>query len=121
KAWENTTNTVAYDPRSVDFRSLRGNFYDLFAASHGNQLQDSQVPVQRGRFWPELHTGATAIGTPLTGFKTYFMGTLGIHHWGLAFPRAYSSHDGLEANPFPRTTLLKTIATFVNQVDKGDR
>jgi hypothetical protein len=121
KAWEFTTNPVAYDPRSVDFRSLRGNFYDLFAASHGNQLQDSQVPVQRGRFWPELHTGATAIGTPLTGFKTYFMGTLGVHHWGLAFPRAYSSHDGLEANPFPRTTLLKTIATFVNQVDKGDK
>jgi hypothetical protein len=121
KPWENVTNTVAYDPRSVDFRSLRVNYYDLFAASGGNQLQDSQVPVQRGRFWPELHTGTTALGTPSPGIKTYFMGTLGIHHWGLAFPRAYSSHDGLEANPFPRTTLLKAIGTFVAQVDKGDR
>jgi hypothetical protein len=123
KPWQNTTNTVAYDPQSVDFRSLRGNFYDLLAAtggpSTGNQLQDSQVPVQRGRFWPELHTGATALGTPSSNFKSYFMGTLGIHHWGLGFPRAYSSHDGLEANPFPRTTLVKAIATFVTQVDKG--
>jgi hypothetical protein len=120
KPWEQTMNTVAYDTRSVDFRSLRGNYYDLFDASHGNQLQDSQVPVQRGRFWPELHTGATALGTPRPGFRTYFMGTVGVHHWGLAFPRAYSSRDGLEANPFPRTTLLKAIATFVAQVDRDE-
>lgn len=118
---ELATNPVAYDPRSVDFRSLRGNFYDLLDAS-GNELQDSQVPVQRGRFWPELHTGATAFNPAQRGnIKSYYMGVVGVHHWGLAFPRAYSSKDGLEANPFPRTTLLKTIATFVAQVDKHGR
>ena len=121
KPWPLTTNPIAYDPRSVDFRSLRGNYYDLVAASHGNTLQDSQVPVQRGRFWPELHTGSTAFGAASPTIETYFMGTLGIHHWGLGFPRAFTSHDGLEANPFPRTLLVKTIATFVNQVDKAKR
>jgi hypothetical protein len=118
--WDLVTNPVAYDARSVDFRSLRGNYYDLFASSGGNQLQDSQMPVQRAVFWPELHTGQTAIGTPMPSMRTYYMGTLGIHHWGLAFPRAFSSNDGLEANPFPRTLLLKTIATFVNQVANGE-
>jgi len=116
-----TTNPIAYDPRSVDFRSLRQNYYDLVSASHGNTLQDSQVPVQRGRFWPELHTGTTAFGTASPTIETYFMGTLGIHHWGLGFPRAFTSNDGLEANPFPRTVLVKTIATFVDQVDKAKR
>lgn len=118
---ELATNPIAYDAASVDFRSLRGNYYDLLAAS-GNQLQDSQVPVQRGRFWPELHNGRTAFNVTQRGpIKTYFMGTVGVHHWGLSFPRAFSSNDGLEANPFPRTTLLKTIATFVAQVNRANR
>lgn len=118
---ELATNRVAYDPTSIDFRSLRGNFYDLLDAS-GNELQDSQVPVQRGRFWPELHTGATAFNPAQRGqIKSYYMGVVGVHHWGLAFPRAYSNKGGEQANPFPRTTLLKTIATFVAQVDKHGR
>lgn len=119
---ELATNPVAYDPASVDFRSLRGNYYDLLDAS-GNQLQDSQVPVQRGRFWPELHNGSSAFlaGGQRLPIKTYFMGTVGTHHWGLGFPRAFSSHDGLDANPFPRTILLKSIATFVAQVAQAER
>lgn len=106
-------NETAYDPRSLDFRSLRGNYYDLFAASH-DQLQDSQVPVQRARFWSDLHAELNPHQQPL---KTYFMGTVGVHHWGLSFPRAFSTRDGLSANPFPRTLLLKSIATFVAQVE----
>jgi len=107
-------NEAAYDTRSVDFRTLRGNFYDLYAAS-GSQLQDSQVPVQRARFLPEIHAGLN----PAQGaLRTYFMGTLGIHHWGLSFPRAFSTRDGLEANPYPRTLLLQSIATFVAQVER---
>jgi hypothetical protein len=46
---------------------------------------------------------------------TYFMGTLGTHHWGLAFPRAFPTNDGLRGNPFPRTTLLRAMGTFVSQ------
>lgn len=107
-------NETAYDTHSLDFRSLRGNYYDLLAASN-NQLQDSQVPLPRGRFWPEIHG---AINPEQGRMKTYFMGTLGIHHWGLSFPRAFSTRDGLEANPFPRTLLLKSIGTFVAQVER---
>ncbi len=105
---------VANDTRSVDFRSLRGNYYDLLVAS-GTQLQDSQVPVQRGRFWDDVDRALNPAQPPL---RTYFMGTVGIHHWGLSFPRAFATHDGLEANPFPRTILLKSIATFVAQVER---
>lgn len=105
---------VAYDPRSVDFKSLRGNFYDLLGAS-GTQLQDSQVTVPRGRFWDDVNRSLNPGQAPL---KTYFMGTVGVHHWGLSFPRAFSTRDGLEANPFPRTILLKSIATFVAQVER---
>jgi hypothetical protein len=121
KPWAIATNPIAYDTGSIDFRSLRGNYYDMLAASGGDQLQDSQVAVQRGRFWPMLHDpsvpGATPFNPSQAPIHTYFMGTVGVHHWGLAFPRAFSSQDGLEANPFPRTTLLKAIATFVAQVD----
>lgn len=105
---------VAYDTRSVDFRNLRGNYYDLLAAS-GTQLNDSQVPVQRGRFWSDVNQALNPAQAPL---KTYFMGTVGIHHWGLSFPRAFATHDGLEANPFPRTLFLKSIGTFVAQVER---
>jgi hypothetical protein len=108
------TTPVANDPRSVDFRSLRGNYYDLLGAS-GTELQDSQVPVQRGRFWDDVDRALNPQQAPL---KTYFMGTVGIHHWGLSFPRAFATHDGLEANPFPRTIFLKSIATFVAQVER---
>jgi hypothetical protein len=110
-------NTTAYDTRSLDFRSLRGNYYDLLAAS-GTQLQDSQVPVQRGRFWPELHPMLNPAQKPI---KHHFMGTVGIHHWGLSFPRAFATKDGLEANPFPRTIFLKSIGTFVAQVERRTR
>lgn len=121
RPWDLVTNPVAYDNGSIDFRSLRGNYYDLFAAS-GVQLQDSQVPVERARFWPALHV-PSASSTPFNPaqkpIKTYFMGTVGTHHWGLAFPKAFST-QGMEGNPYPRTTLLKAMATFVAQVERND-
>jgi hypothetical protein len=107
--WPFVTNATAYDPQSIDFKSLRGNFYDLFTASQ-TDLNDSQVPLSRARFWPEVHALLNPAQLPL---RTYFMGTLGVHHWGLAFPRAFATKDGLSANPFPRATLAKSIATFV--------
>jgi hypothetical protein len=133
--WDLTTNTQAFDKGSIDFKSLRGNYYDFLAASKGIQLQDSQVSVERGRFWPELHNASSGGGTVFNAaqspIQTYFMGTMGTHHWGMAFPRAFSTpSDGRDCpaagvttdplvscgNPFPRTVLLKTIATFVAQV-----
>ena len=94
--WALTTNDVAYDPGSVDFRSLRGNYYDLLDAS-GNQLQDSQVPVQRGRFWPELHNGSSAFlaggHSPAT---RWWPGWAGLR-------RAASIFSGVGGPPAPRT------------------
>jgi len=138
--WDLTTNDRAFDKGSIDFKSLRGNYYDFFAASKGIQLQDSQVSVERGRFWPELHNpggDGAVFNAAQTPIQSYFMGTMGTHHWGLAFPRAFSTPgDGRDCpavgvktnplvscgNPFPRTVLLKTIATFVAQVAlAGDR
>ncbi len=110
-------NPVANDIHSLDFRSLRGNYYDLLNAS-GNQLQDSQVAVQRGLIWNDVNHAINPAQQPL---KTYNMGTVGIHHWGLSFPRAYSSNDGLEANPFPRTLLLEAIGTFIAQVESRNQ
>jgi hypothetical protein len=104
---------VANDIRSLDFRSLRQNYYDLFNAT-GNQLQDSQVPVQRALIWNDVNH---AINPAQPQLKTYNMGTVGIHHWGLSFPRAFSTNDGRDANPFPRTIFLKSIGTFIAQVE----
>jgi hypothetical protein len=119
------TNPVAYDKASIDFNSLRGNYYDLVQKSQGRylfQVNDSQVQVQRGRFWPNLAAaGGGRVHANGDQLKTYFMGTVGVHHWGLSFPRAFSTNDGLEANPFPRTTLMKAMATFVVEVEKTER
>ncbi|MBS2014865.1 MAG: hypothetical protein JST00_18390 [Deltaproteobacteria bacterium] len=134
--WQLATNDLAFDNGSIDFRSLRGNYYDFLAASQGIQLQDSQVSVERGRFWPELHVpkaGRPVWNPAQKPIKTYFMGTVGTHHWGLSFPRAFSTQDGRDCpavgvttdprescgNPFPRTVLLETIATFAAQVATG--
>jgi hypothetical protein len=111
-----TTNPDSFDRRSVDYRSLRGNFYDLFDATGGQDFQDSQVPGQRAMFWPDVMRALNPAQRPL---RTHFMGVMDAHHWGFAFPRAFSSLDGREANPFPRTIFLKAMATFVAQVERG--
>jgi hypothetical protein len=119
------TNSASYDKASIDFHSLRGNYYDLVQKREGRyafQVNDSQVQVQRGRFWPGLAAaGGGRVHPNGDKLKTYFMGTLGVHHWGLSFPRAFSTNDGLEANPYPRTTLMKAMATFVVEVEKNER
>lgn len=116
-AWPLATDAEVNDTRSVDFKSLRTNFYDLFDAS-GLDLNDSQVTLPRARIWPELHPVLNPGQAPI---KAYFMGTLGTHHWGLAFPRAIPTQDGLRGNPFPRTALMQAMGTFVSQAIVSER
>lgn len=110
--WAHAQNASSYDPTSIDFKSLRTNYYDLLDAS-GIEANDSQVTVNRAKFWPSLMPVLNSRQRPL---DTYFMGTVGSHHWGLAFPRAFATKDGRTANPYPRTALLHSIGAFVSLV-----
>ena len=94
---------------SVDFHSLRSSYYQLIAASGGCELNDSQVPLQRVRFWPKLRG---SLNPKQADYKAYFLGVLGQDHWGLSFPVAFDQQNK-KRNPFPRATLLKAIGTFV--------
>jgi len=94
---------------SIDFHSLRTSYYQLVAASGGGELNDSQVPLQRARFWPRV---SRALNPRQGDFKAYFLGVLGQDHWGLSFPVAFDQHNQ-KRNPFPRATLLKAIGAFV--------
>lgn len=111
-AWAHVSNTIAYNPGSIDFKSLRGNFYDL-VDSGGVELNDSQVAVQRGRFWPRL---MPVMNPAQARVNTYFMGVLGEHHWGFAFPEAVAMRES-NKNPFPRTTLMRAMGAFVAEAE----
>jgi len=93
---------------SLDFQSLRGSYYQMVAAA-GGEVNDSQVPLQRIRFWTRLNKRLNPRGPDL---PAYYLGTLGQDHWGLAFPVAVEQHNH-KANPFPRVALMKAIATFI--------
>ena len=93
---------------SIDYKSLRGNYYQLSLAG-GMELNDSQVPLDRVRFWPALSKQLNPRNARL---KTYFLGVLGQDHWGMSFPVA-ADQSNKQVNPFPRATLLKAIGAFI--------
>jgi hypothetical protein len=106
--------SLAIDPAttgfgSIDWTSLRPSFYQLANAGHGMELNDSQVPLQRVRFWPHL---SQALNPSQHDYRAYFLGVLGGDHWGMSFPRAIDQHNH-QNNPFPRATLLKAIGAFI--------
>lgn len=98
-----------YGPKTADFvASLRGSFHTL-AAMTGNQINDSQVTQYGSRYWPGLHR---ALNPSQPQLKHYFLGSLGTHHWGLAFPIAFKTSNS-DVNHFPRPILLKSIGTYL--------
>jgi pimeloyl-ACP methyl ester carboxylesterase len=109
-------NQISYNRESVDYKSLRQNFYDLYDACKrspgdaGIQLNDSQVPLDRARFWPHIHKVLNARQDDLR--NTYFLGTVGEHHWGLSFPEAIDMTNR-RVNPFPRSIFLQSMGAFV--------
>lgn len=117
RVWPLTVDASVNDTRSIDFKSLRGNFYDLFAAT-GLDVNDSQVTLPRARFWPDVHPILNGAQSPV---RAYFLGTLGTHHWGLAFPRALPTDDGLRGNPYPRTALFHAMGAFVSRAIVSER
>ena len=100
---------MGFNPDSQDDRMLNGNYNDYKNASNGVLINDSQVAIQRVKFWPEL----TAILNPSNaGMKAEYLATLGTHHWGLALEIVNANSNGSK-NPFPRELLLKALATQV--------
>lgn len=99
----------AYGPKTADFvSSLRGSFHNLHALTR-NQINDSQVTLYGSQYWPTMHRSLNPSQQPL---QNYFLGTVGTHHWGLAFPIALKANNG-EVNHFPRPVLLKSIGTYL--------
>ena len=47
-------------------------------------------------------------------YAHYYLGVLGTHHFGMAFPFMIEDDQG---NTFPRATLLKSIASFISSLD----
>ena len=88
---------------------LRQSFYDIKNFS-GVELNDSQVSVHRAMFWPELHM---KLNPNQRKYSSHYLGVLGTHHWGMAFPYAFESKDK-RIHPFNRELLLKSIADFVS-------
>jgi len=104
-----------YGLNTADFiSSLRGSYYALLSLS-GNEFNDSQVTAYSSRYWPKF-TQTLSPYQPL--LKSYFMGTVGTHHWGMSFPIASKQANGA-VNPFPRMTFLKSIGTFLAMTQKA--
>lgn len=95
---------------SPDDTGLLQNFRDLRDYS-GEHLNDSQVSINRVRFWPEL---TASLNPNNRGMNSQFLGVVNTHHWGLALKIVTETKDGA-MNPFPRSALLKAIATSVAQ------
>ena len=94
-----------------DFSNLRKSYYSLSLLS-GVELNDSQVTVPKGRFWPNLSSQLNPAQQP---FEAQFLGVLGSHHWGLALTEGVEPSQGM-TNEFPRTVLLEAIAAHVTGV-----
>ncbi len=106
--WDIASNSLAYNSKALDFLSLRISYYQLFRVSK-NQLTDSQVSVDRSRFVMETNK---ILNPNQDDFPTYYMGILGVDHWGMSFPYATVTKNE-DQSPFPRSILIQSIGNFV--------
>lgn len=98
-----------YASDSADYTgSLRSGFYTLKNIS-GTQLNDSQMTIARAHYWPEAAAVLNPRQVPL---KSHLLAVMGTHHWGCSYPIVVKEGDG-RVNAFPRSVLLKSIATFI--------
>jgi hypothetical protein len=99
-----------YGQRMVDFNGmLRSGFYDLYRFEK-TQLNDSQVTWYHSRFWPGIF--------PSVRNRHYYLGMMGTHHWGIAFPTAAVNADG-SVNRFPRSALMAAVASFLYETARA--
>jgi hypothetical protein len=100
-----------YGKGTVDFNgTLRNAFYGS-AGIEGTELNDSQVTNFNSRYWPSLF--------PNHKNKSYYLGSMGTHHWGFAFPKAIDNANG-EVNTYPRSALMAAIGSFIYELDAAE-
>lgn len=96
-----------YGPKSSDYNiALRSSYYDV-TVNENTQINDSQVSHFASRYWEQMYPGHR--------YKHYYLGVLGTHHWGMAFPFMIEDDRG---NTFPRAILLKSVASFISSLDR---
>lgn len=101
-----------YGTDTADFKlTLRSAFYGLAKVS-GTQLNDSQVTQYSSRYWRGV---AARLNPAAPKLRHHFLGTVGTHHWGMAFPFAFQDGKG---NSFPRTELIRSIGEFIARVQE---
>lgn len=83
---------------------LRSSYYEV-TASENTQINDSQVSHFASRYWEQMYSNHR--------YTHYYLGVLGTHHWGMAFPFMVKDEH---RNRFPRPILLKSIAAFINEI-----
>jgi hypothetical protein len=118
-------NDRAYNPYSPDDEFLRSNWQhyadiQLAPLYEGSVLNDSQVSFAKAHFWPEV---IKELNPNLADLKTRNLAILGTHHWGLALPivnpikvlNGENNPDVKEKNPYPRDSLLLSLALTVSR------
>jgi hypothetical protein len=97
-----------FGSNTSDFNvSLRASYYDTLSAED-TLLNDSQMSHFGSRYWAEMH--------PAQQFTHYYLGVLGTHHWGMALPFTIRDDARIGPNPFPRDTMLKSVAAFISSL-----
>jgi hypothetical protein len=97
-----------FGSNTADFNvSLRASYYDTLSAEN-TLMNDSQVSHFGSRYWGEMY--------PAQRFTHYYLGVLGTHHWGMALPFTIRDDARIGPNPFPRATMLKSVAAFISSL-----
>ncbi len=73
------------------------------------ELTDGQATWKRARFFPAYQNALNPAQKP---FRTYFLGTMDVDHWGLGFSEGFPTAGGLRS-PFPAPILADAISVFV--------
>lgn len=101
---------TGFGARTADYNvALRASYYDTLAAE-GTLINDSALSHFGSRYWAEMY--------PDHRYTHYYLGVLGTHHWGMAFPFAIKDDKRIGTNAFPRDTLLKSVASFISSLDR---
>jgi hypothetical protein len=77
----------------------------------GFAMNDSQVAIHQSQFLPGVIAGLNAKNS---GLNIQSLGILQTHHWGASLRTVNVMKDG-RTNPFPRETVLTSLAIYLNQ------
>jgi pimeloyl-ACP methyl ester carboxylesterase len=82
-----------------------------FEKSSGYALNDSQVGLHQSLFLPAL---IETLNPQNAGLNIETLGLLQTHHWAVVVRNVNAMHDG-RMNPFPRESVLMSLAAYLNQ------